>query len=172
MKAANPGLFEKVLNAASSVPGRAIGTGLATSGLSVLGNAVTGQLDEKEPGKVISEALGAGLLGAGHGALGAVINNQLNKQIALGNMAAPSKLHSSLVNAASLGGSVAFGGLGGMIGGGISSAIDAAGVSGFGSSNTANAKNSMIAGTTAHPISADANQQYLAYLEANQIPYA
>jgi hypothetical protein len=82
-----------------------------------------------------------------------------------------------LGSAAVLGGITVAGGLGGLFGGGLSNVAQAAGIPSFGSSNTASAKSGMGAATTAQPLyadqmSSDPNEQYLAYLAANQIPYA
>jgi hypothetical protein len=57
-----------------------LGAGAAAAGLATLGNVVTGQAQEKSPGRLIAEALGAGALGAGAGAtLGPGYMNRLVK---------------------------------------------------------------------------------------------
>jgi hypothetical protein len=67
-------------NAAMSPALSTLGAGAAAAGLATLGNVVTGQAQEKSPGRLIAEALGAGALGAGVGAtLGPGYMNRLVK---------------------------------------------------------------------------------------------
>jgi len=57
-----------LMNAAMDPTLSTLGAGAAAAGLATLGNVVTGQAQEKSPGRLIAEALGAGALGAGVGA--------------------------------------------------------------------------------------------------------
>jgi hypothetical protein len=67
-------------NAAMNPALSTLGAGAAAAGLATLGNVVTGQAQEKSPGRLIAEALGAGALGAGVGAtLGPGYMNRLVK---------------------------------------------------------------------------------------------
>ena len=136
----------------------ALGGAAIGAGGSVLGNVVTGQADEKGPGRIALEALGAGGLAAIPGFAGGRIAKQqqeLNKAgVTLG----------SLENAALMGGravvpisSVAYGGFGGLIGGGIANAAGMVGVPGmqsnyidpesYGSSNSPGARYKQTTGT-------------------------
>lgn len=136
----------------------ALGGAAIGAGGSVLGNVVTGQADEKGPGRIALEALGAGGLAAIPGFAGGRMAKQqqvLNKSgVTLG----------SLEKAALMGGqamapisSVAYGGLGGLIGGGVANAAGMVGVPGmqsnyidpesYGSSNSPGARYKQTTGT-------------------------
>jgi hypothetical protein len=89
-----------------------LGAGAAAAGLATLGNVVTGQAQEKSPGRLIAEALGAGALGAGVGAtLGP---GYMNRLVKAGSTSPKAEF--------ALGtgiGVLGAGGLGGAIGGGV-----------------------------------------------------
>jgi len=71
-------------NAAMNPALSTLGAGAAAAGLATLGNVVTGQAQEKSPGRLIAEALGAGALGAGVGAtLGPGYMNRLVRLVLL-----------------------------------------------------------------------------------------
>jgi hypothetical protein len=61
------GRFSRVMPILTGVPASTIGGGLAASGLNVLGNVVTGEIENKPASRIIAEAIGAGGLGAGVG---------------------------------------------------------------------------------------------------------
>jgi hypothetical protein len=172
-----------------SGPARAINTPLANTlggaalgaGLSVAGNAMNGELEDKGLGRIALEALGAGALGATAGGVMGNMNRDAAVRTYMPQYQDKVRNHANLgmylngigdtigQSAAMLGGATALGGLGGLVGGGLSDLTQSAGVPGFGSSNTASAKAGMGAtASTAYP--ADPNmgmsneEMYLASL--------
>jgi hypothetical protein len=172
-----------------SGPARAINTPLANTlggaalgaGLSVAGNAMNGELEDKGLGRIALEALGAGALGATAGGViggmnrnAGVANYMSNHEISAATP--PGKRIQGFLedksnvgmylngigdtigqSAAMLGGATALGGLGGLVGGGLSDLTQSVGVPGFGSSNTASAKAGMSAtASTAYPAASTA----------------
>jgi hypothetical protein len=106
-----------------------LGAGAAAAGLATLGNVVTGQAQEKSPGRLIAEALGAGALGAGVGAtLGP---GYMNRLVKAGSTSPKAEF--------ALGtgiGVLGAGALGGAIGGGIMNVVQGEDPERYGSSNT------------------------------------
>lgn len=152
------------------------GAGALGAGLSVLGNVVSGEIDDKGLGRVALEALGAGALGATAGGVLGGMNRDAGVANFMANQGiskttpAGRKIQGYLQNqsnlgmylngigdtvgqsAAMLGTATALGGLGGLVGGGLSDLVSTTGVSGFGSSNTASAKAGMQStASTAYP---------------------
>ena len=106
-----------------------LGAGAAAAGLATLGNVVTGQAQEKSPGRLIAEALGAGALGAGVGAtLGPGYMNRLVK-------AGSTSPKAEFALGTGLG-VLGAGALGGTIGGGITNVVQGEDPERYGSSNT------------------------------------
>ena len=111
-----------------------LGVGALTAGASTLGNVVTGQAQDKGPGRVALEALGAGVLG---GALGRHIpqaSRTIQEEITTNpNLRDP--LSANLykrgaelgIGAMTLGA----GGLGGLVGGGVANAAGMVGIPGM-----------------------------------------
>ncbi len=106
-----------------------LGAGAAAAGLATLGNVVTGQAQEKSPGRLIAEALGAGALGAGVGAtLGP---GYMNRLVKAGSTSPKAEF--------ALGtgiGVLGAGALGGTIGGGVMNVVQGEDPERYGSSNT------------------------------------
>jgi len=136
----------------------ALGGAAIGAGGSVLGNVVTGQADEKGPGRIALEALGAGGLAAIPGFFGGRLAKQqqvLNKTgVELGPL--EKALYTAGQASAPLS-SVTYGGLGGLVGGGIANAAGMVGVPGmqsnyidpesYGSSNSPGARYKQTTGT-------------------------
>jgi hypothetical protein len=110
-----------------------LGVGALTAGASTLGNVVTGQAQDKGPGRVALEALGAGVLG---GAVG----HQIPKvsQFVADETAKPyfrdPRAATAVKRGAELGiGAVTLGagGLGGLVGGGVANAAGMVGIPGM-----------------------------------------
>jgi len=116
-------------NAAMNPALSTLGAGAAAAGLATLGNVVTGQAQEKSPGRLIAEALGAGALGAGVGAtLGP---GYMNRLVKAGSTSPKAEF--------ALGtgiGVLGAGALGGTIGGGVMNVIQGEDPERYGSSNT------------------------------------
>jgi hypothetical protein len=116
-------------NAAMNPALSTLGAGAAAAGLATLGNVVTGQAQEKSPGRLIAEALGAGALGAGVGAtLGP---GYMNRLVKAGSTSPKAEF--------ALGtgiGVLGAGALGGAIGGGIMNVFQGEDPERYGSSNT------------------------------------
>lgn len=195
--AANPALFESLMRGANTPRANMLGGAALGAGLSVAGNAMSGELEDKGMGRVIAEALGAGALGGlalnrvgsnvrdmsaikktlelHPGVLEGLDDDTINKGLKeLFNKDSlyhqTGDYHHKLSNiggaALGLGATAALGGLGGVIGGGVSNAAEAMGIPSFGSSNTPSAKNmggppQMYPGQLAlQPMSAE--EEYLA----------
>lgn len=111
-----------------------LGVGALTAGASTLGNVVTGQAQDKGPGRVAMEALGAGVLG---GALGRRIpqaSQFVKEEIATHPNLQDSRAANLYKRGAELGvGAMTLGagGLGGLVGGGVSNVGDLAGIPGL-----------------------------------------
>ncbi len=136
----------------------ALGGAAIGAGGSVLGNVVTGQADEKGPGRIALEALGAGGLGALPGFAGGRLAKQ--QQVLNKTGVALSPLEKALYTAGQASAplsSVTYGGLGGLVGGGIANAAGMVGVPGmqsdyidpesYGSSNSPGARYKQTTGT-------------------------
>lgn len=106
-----------------------LGAGAAAAGLATLGNVVTGQAQEKSPGRLIAEALGAGALGAG---AGAALGPGYISRLAKAGSTNP-KAEFALGTGLSVLGA---GALGGTIGGGVMNVVQSEDPEGYGSSNT------------------------------------
>jgi hypothetical protein len=116
-------------NAAMDPTLSTIGAGAAAAGLATLGNVVTGQAQEKSPGRLLAEALTASALGAGAGAtLGPGYMSRLVKA----GSTSP-KAEFALGTGLSVLGA---GALGGTIGGGITNVVQGEDPERYGSSNT------------------------------------
>jgi hypothetical protein len=137
----------------------ALGGGAIGAGGSVLGNVVTGQADEKGPGRIALEALGAGSLGAVPGFFGGRLakNAQALKNNPNATISPMEKAVFMTGQASAPISSVGYGGLGGLIGGGIANAAGMVGVPGmqsnyidpesYGSSNSPGARYKQTTGT-------------------------
>jgi hypothetical protein len=110
----------------------ALGGAAIGAGGSVLGNVVNDQVDKKGPGRIALEALGAGGLAAIPGLAGGRLAKQqqvLNETgVALGPL--EKALYTAGQASAPLS-SVAYGGLGGLVGGGIANAAGMVGIPGM-----------------------------------------
>ena len=116
-------------NAAMNPALSTLGAGAAAAGLATLGNVVTGQAQEKSPGRLIAEALGAGALGAGVGAtLGPGYMSRLVK-------AGSTSPRAEFALGTGLG-VLGAGALGGTIGGGVMNVVQGEDPERYGSSNT------------------------------------
>lgn len=123
-------------NAAMNPMLSTLGAGAAAAGLATLGNVVTGQAQEKSPGRLIAEAIGAGALGAGTGA--ALGPGYMSRLVKAGSTSprAEFALGTGL-------GVLGAGALGGAIGGGVMNLVQGKDPEGYGSSNTAMALNTV-----------------------------
>lgn len=136
------GRFNKVINQMHPGLPETLATAALSGGLSVAGNGLTNQINEKGAARTITEALGAAglgaLAGAGTRALRQKISSPLNEIkakgyiIDTGNYVAPvdKKLIDSAFNlnrigtgALGAGAVTVAGGMGGMLGGGIANAV-------------------------------------------------
>lgn len=168
----------------------ALGAGaLGGIGMNMMGNAARGNALQNKMMNVEADALGRGAIPsiqsiaeekAGNAVLGNTnrvlqdqnnnFNNYLNRVLpAAADRGAYLDPGANLSGAAAaLGGAVALGGLGGLVGGGLSDLAQGAGISGFGSSNTASAKAGMqsTASTAypANPVGMTNEDMYLASL--------
>jgi hypothetical protein len=137
----------------------ALGGAAIGAGGSVLGNVVTGQADEKGPGRIALEALGAGAYGALPGFVGGRLAKTAQAMKNNPNVTVPplERAVSMAAQATSPLSSVAYGGLGGLVGGGIANAAGMVGVPGmqsnyidpesYGSSNSPGARYKQTTGT-------------------------
>jgi hypothetical protein len=111
-----------------------LGVGALTAGASTLGNVVTGQAQDKGPGRVAMEALGAGALG---GAFGHRIPQASARTMELlqqnPNLQDPRAFSAAKRGAEAGVAAMALGagGLGGLVGGGVSNVGDLAGIPGL-----------------------------------------
>jgi hypothetical protein len=104
-----------------------LGVGALTAGASTLGNVVTGQAQDKGPGRVAMEALGAGVLG---GAVG----HRIPKVSQFLTDVRDPQAANAVKRGAELGiGAMALGagGLGGLVGGGVANAAGMVGIPGM-----------------------------------------
>ena len=106
-----------------------LGAGAAAAGLATLGNVVTGQAQEKSPGRLIAEALGAGALGAG---VGATLGPGYMSRLVKAGSTSPKAEFALGTGLGVLGA----GALGGTIGGGVMNVIQGEDPERYGSSNT------------------------------------
>jgi len=111
-----------------------LGVGALTAGASTLGNVVTGQAQDKGPGRVALEALGAGVLG---GAVGRRIP-KVSQFIADETAKPYLRLDPGAANAVRRGAELGIGamtlgagGLGGLVGGGVANAAGMVGIPGM-----------------------------------------
>jgi hypothetical protein len=131
-----------------------LGVGALTAGASTLGNVVTGQAQDKGPGRVAMEALGAGVLGGAVGRRIPKVSQFVTDEIKLNPDLQDPRAVNAIKRGAELGiGAMTLGagGLGGLVGGGVSNVGELAGIPGFqqnmpmdpeayGSSNSAGAR--------------------------------
>ena len=131
-----------------------LGVGALTAGASTLGNVVTGQAQDKGPGRVAMEALGAGVLGGALGRRIPKVSQAVTYEIANNPNLQDPRAANAVKRGAELGiGAMALGagGLGGLVGGGVSNVGELAGIPGlqqnmpmdpeaYGSSNSAGAR--------------------------------
>ena len=128
-----------------------LGVGALTAGASTLGNIVSGQAQEKGPGRVALEALGAGALG---GALGHRMPAENARIMEILNDPHRGRIKGEkrALEAAMAGMALGAGGAGGLIGGGVANVGQLVGIPGLqqnvamdperpGSSNTMGARN-------------------------------
>ena len=114
----------------------ALGGAAIGAGGSVLGNVVNDQVDKKGPGRIALEALGAGGLAAIPGFLGGRLAKQQQLENRIGNLTgeALGPLEKALYTARRASAplsSVAYGGLGGLVGGGVANAAGMVGIPGM-----------------------------------------
>ena len=111
-----------------------LGVGALTAGASTLGNIVTGQAQEKGPGRVALEALGAGALGGALGRrlpLANTVVTEILDEVPLYQDPRARMLGKRTAEAGIIAAGLGAGGLGGLYGGGVSNVGQLVGIPGL-----------------------------------------